>query len=287
MKTNWIALLLLLISTSINAQVVIGPKGTRLNIDSSKWKLDGNNLYNKNTGRIGIGTANPTAQFHTKGELRFEGIGTNTTNASILTADGSGNITTRTLSNMLADPETSALLNTFTSTSKGLVPASGGGTSSFLRADGNFAVPMGNNYRNLVTIVTDVINNNATANTLVDVTGLSFTVKAGITYRFYAVIPYTSATTNNGTRWTINAPTATLLNYSSRYTLSATSATVNYCNAINLPANCNNNSILTGNVAIIEGVIIPSAQGTVQVRFASESANTAITAKAGASLEYW
>lgn len=287
MKITWIVFFLFLITTITNAQIVIGPKGTKFNIDSSKWKLDGNNLYNKNAGSIGIGTATPTAQLHTTGNLRFTGIGTNTTNVNILTADGLGNITTRTLSNMLADPETSGLLNTFTSNSKGLVPASGGGTSSFLRADGTFAVPTGNNYRNLVTIATDVINNNAIANTLADITGLSFTVTAGITYRFYAVIPYTSVATNNGTRWTINAPTATLLNYTSRYTLSATSATVNYCNSINLPANCNNNSLLTGNVAIIEGIIIPTANGTVQVRFAGEAANTAITAKAGASLEYW
>jgi hypothetical protein len=36
-----------------------------------------------------------------------------------------------------------ALLNTFTSSLKGLVPASGGGTTTFLRADGTFAVPAG------------------------------------------------------------------------------------------------------------------------------------------------
>lgn len=36
-----------------------------------------------------------------------------------------------------------ALLNTFTSALKGLVPASGGGTTNFLRADGSFAVPPG------------------------------------------------------------------------------------------------------------------------------------------------
>jgi hypothetical protein len=36
-----------------------------------------------------------------------------------------------------------ALLDTFTSGAKGLVPASGGGTSNFLRADGTFAAPPG------------------------------------------------------------------------------------------------------------------------------------------------
>jgi hypothetical protein len=37
--------------------------------------------------------------------------------------------------------EATALLNTFTSLLKGLVPASGGGTTTFLRADGSFASP--------------------------------------------------------------------------------------------------------------------------------------------------
>ena len=38
---------------------------------------------------------------------------------------------------------------------------------------------------------------------------------------------------------------------------------------------------------VIQGVIIPSANGTVQVRFASEISGQSITAKAGASLEWW
>lgn len=39
--------------------------------------------------------------------------------------------------------EVTALLDTFTSGAKGLVPASGGGTANFLRADGTFAAPPG------------------------------------------------------------------------------------------------------------------------------------------------
>ncbi len=41
--------------------------------------------------------------------------------------------------------QATALLNVFTSTAKGLVPASGGGTTGFLRADGTFAIPSGTN----------------------------------------------------------------------------------------------------------------------------------------------
>ena len=41
----------------------------------------------------------------------------------------------------LTATQTTAMLDTFTSGLKGLVPASGGGTSNFLRADGSFAAP--------------------------------------------------------------------------------------------------------------------------------------------------
>ena len=178
------------------------------------------------------------------------------------------------------------MLNPFTSTLKGLVPSSGGGTSTFLRADGTFATPAGGNYRTLVTLGSDVINNNATLNTLADVTGLSFSVTAGVTYHFYALIPYTSAATTTGSRWTINAPATTLLSYTSRYTLTATTQTTNFASVVGIPAASNATS-LANNIAIIEGVITPSANGTVIIRFASKVASSAITAKAGATLEWW
>lgn len=43
----------------------------------------------------------------------------------------------------LSAAQATALLDTFTSGAKGLVPASGGGTTNFLRADGTFAAPPG------------------------------------------------------------------------------------------------------------------------------------------------
>jgi hypothetical protein len=197
------------------------------------------------------------------------------------TSSGTGNVEDLTAT------QATAMLNTFTTSAKGLVPASGGGTNTFLRADGTFATPTGKIIRNIITTTSDITNSDPTANTLIDVTGLSFDVVAGTLYHFYAIIPYTSGAPSNGSRWTINAPATTLLNYRSKYTINATSETVNYANAINIPTSCNNNSSPNGNLAIIEGLIKPSANGTVQILFASEGANIAITAKAGASLEYW
>lgn len=141
---------------------------------------------------------------------------------------------------------------------------------------------------NIAKIASDVVNNNATLNTLQDVTGLSFDVKTGVTYRFEALIPYQSAATTTGSRWTLSGPAATLLSYKSTYSLTATTVTTNFATAYSIPAASNASSMTTtANVAIIEGMITPSEDGTVQVRFASEIANSAITAKAGGTLMWW
>lgn len=359
MRKTWMLLILSTFTLKSIGQIVVSQKGTKYNIDSSKWKISGNDIYNKNIGKIGIGTTNPTALLHTNGTIRFEGLGTNTVNTKILTADAEGNITSQIISNLLMNiadvsvfpilnqnttgnaatvttnanltgPVTSvgnateiganvinngmltqisskvfkgrnteglgnvedltttqatAMLNTFTAKLNGVVPASGGGTTNFLRADGVFAEPTQNFSRTLVTLTADVTNNNVTANTLIDVTGLSFNVLAGIFYRFYAMIPYTSVQTTNGCRWTINGPATSFISYVSRYIDNP--EVVNYCSAFNLPSNCSTNSSLTANIAIIQGVIKPSSNGTVQIRFASENSNRAIVAKAGATLEYW
>jgi len=53
------------------------------------------------------------------------------------TTSGTGNVEDLTAT------QATALLNTFTSSLKGLVPSSGGGTTNFLRADGTWAAPSG------------------------------------------------------------------------------------------------------------------------------------------------
>lgn len=140
---------------------------------------------------------------------------------------------------------------------------------------------------NFVVLAADVVNNNATLNTMQDVTNLSFAVVAGETYYFEFVIPYTSAATTTGSRWSINGPASpTLLNYRSEYTLAATTTTLNSATAYDTPSASNATSLTAGNVATIWGVIKPSSNGTVIARFASEVANSAITAKAGAFLRW-
>jgi hypothetical protein len=140
-----------------------------------------------------------------------------------------------------------------------------------------------------VLLASDVTNNNATANTMQDVTGLSFPVTAGVTYKFKFFIVFTAAATTTGSRWSINGPATTFLHYKSEYAVSVSANTTALgMAAYNLPAGTNTGSASTGsNMAVIEGVIKPSSSGTVIARFASEISSSAIVAKGGMSyVEY-
>lgn len=140
----------------------------------------------------------------------------------------------------------------------------------------------------MTVLDSDVVNNNATPNTIADVTGLSFGVVSGQQYNFRFVINYTSASTATGSRWSINGPAATDLRYGSQYSLTTTAITFNPgLGVYNLPATSNATSASTAaNMAFIEGYILPSADGTVIARFASEIASSAITARRGSYVEY-
>jgi hypothetical protein len=142
------------------------------------------------------------------------------------------------------------------------------------------------NTLNLVVLATDVANANAVANTIANVTGLSFDVIAGQTYYFEFTINYTAAAVTTGSRWSISGPTFTRLDYTSEYTLTTTTKTLNNCGAYDLPAASNATSLASGNIVTIWGFITPSANGTVIARFASEVLSSAITAKAGSILRW-
>ena len=140
----------------------------------------------------------------------------------------------------------------------------------------------------ITKITSDVINNNAVANTIADITGLSFPVTSAKTYLFRFIIIYSSAATTTGARFSINGPATTTLAYKSEYSLTTTTTTFNEgLSAYNLPAASNlSSAATTGNIAIIQGILIPSASGTVIGRFASEVASSAITVKAGSFVEF-
>lgn len=139
--------------------------------------------------------------------------------------------------------------------------------------------------KNRVVISDDVVNNNATPDTLQDITGLSFPVTANKKYWFRFFIPFTAASSSTGSRWAVNGPALTTLYAYSRSPLSATSFTQRLDTGYDGGA-ISATSVGTGNVAIIEGFVECSAAGTVIGRFSSEVAGSAITAKAGSYVEY-
>lgn len=152
----------------------------------------------------------------------------------------------------------------------------------------NGASPIGTNVQ-MVVLSANVVNNNVSANTMQDVTGLQFAVVAGQRYRFKFVINYSAQAATTGSRWSISGPgSPSDLNYDSDYSLTAATRTVNTGqSAYDLPAASNVSSPSTvSNIAIIEGFITPSANGVVIGRFASEISASAITAKAGSYVEY-
>lgn len=128
----------------------------------------------------------------------------------------------------------------------------------------------------------------ATANALGNVTGLAFPVVAGRRYQFRAWVAYTVPATTTGSRWTIDCPAASLLVYQSEWSLTTTTTARNpLLTAKQQPAAASATSGATaGNVAAIEGLIHPTANGTVQVQFASEVAASPVTAKAGSLIEW-
>jgi hypothetical protein len=118
MKNIYLFLIIICCGLQTMAQEVINPKGTKILIDTSKWKLTGSNIYFKNAGNVGIGTSTPSAQLHTTNTVRFQGIGTNIIDTKILTADAAGNITTRLLSTLPSNIDSTTSNNGLTLTGK-------------------------------------------------------------------------------------------------------------------------------------------------------------------------
>lgn len=111
---NWTLVIFSLVSSSYNCQV-----GINTNLPSAMLDVvsKGNSSTTKalkvsnssasemvtilDNGYVGIGTPNPSAQLHTTNTVRMDGLGTNTTNTKMMTADASGTITTRSTTSLL------------------------------------------------------------------------------------------------------------------------------------------------------------------------------------------
>lgn len=142
----------------------------------------------------------------------------------------------------------------------------------------------------ILVLGADVTNANVIANTMQDVTGLSFSILNGKLYEFEFSIQYTAALTATGSRWgvTASAGAATNLSLISEYSLTTTTTTRNaLIQAFDSPAASNATSATTGNNwANLKGVIRATADATLIARFASETTLSAIVAKAGSTVKW-
>ena len=142
---------------------------------------------------------------------------------------------------------------------------------------------------NIATVASNVVNSNSTANTLADITGLSFSVASGSMYYFRAMILHSSTVTSTGARFTVLGPgTAEGLSFTSEYDLSAGSTTRNaQVSAFSSPAAAAASVPSTStNRAILEGFFKADASGTFSIQFASEVASSAITVLQGSTMEW-
>jgi hypothetical protein len=125
-----------------------------------------------------------------------------------------------------------------------------------------------------------------TSTSLTDITGLGFSVTAGKSYWFKFSIAATTVSTSDGYGWTINGPTTTYLAYHSYYPSSTTAMLYNNGISIyNSPSTATANAPVTPTMIWIEGIVTPSANGTLIGRFRSDVGNST-AAKKGSVVFY-
>lgn len=150
------------------------------------------------------------------------------------------------------------------------------GTDVALQGEGAGAIAV-------TTLKADVVS---TTTTFANVAALSFAVLAGQTYRFRFTLLVSGATSAVSPKLSLNGPAFSALGYT-RTQMDAPGGggmvglPLNTYDAIALPPSM---ALVDGNIFIVEGIIKPTASGTVFLRHASTSPN-ASTIRAGSTLE--
>jgi hypothetical protein len=124
-----------------------------------------------------------------------------------------------------------------------------------------------------------------TATALADATGLSFAVLANRSYSFQFWIRFSSAATTTGAQFAVNAPANSYIVYRTETSLTAAAAgapTFRTAIAVNTgTASASVNAANANMLAIIQGMVRPSADGTLIVRCGTEVAASGITVRSG------
>lgn len=177
-----------------------------------------------------------------------------------------------------------------------VLPASGFTLLGLYCYDGTNMITSPTRDMNMVELPADVSSSASTS--FQDITGFSFSVVAGQAYRFYALLLFDASANTIGMRASLTGPASpTRLAYHTRTVPGATTGGAVGANNAQFTNGQNSYDVgttstaavgTTGNLCIIEGIIIPSADGSVQFRFAPETNTSGGTViKAGSSLQWW
>jgi len=155
-----------------------------------------------------------------------------------------------------------------------------GGTTNFLRADRSFAAPSGGGGGPTSCRKTGAAQTATTA-TLADITGLSFAVTSGVYYHFKFLVTFRSTVATVGLKLGLTFPNVTRFSGSCRIPIAAAGAGGELQGPISASGGSVSGSAVAAiNVdycAICEGVILPSANGTLQLQFAAETTGATVT----------
>jgi hypothetical protein len=137
-----------------------------------------------------------------------------------------------------------------------------------------------------ITLVRNTAQRDSSSTSFADVTGLTFAVSSGVTYRFRFVVFFFTAVNTTALRLAVNGPAMTSIRYGGFIPTAAASNSVSIANG---QISVVDNSIVSttggpggsGVMAIVEGTCIPSASGTLALRFASEVGGSTVSIEAG------
>ena len=118
------------LSYTAQAQILaVDPKGTRVTIDSSKWTISGSDIYNKNSGNVGVGNPTPAYKLDVSGKVRItdsllvnsarvQSINSGSLNDSIVVIDPNTGLLKRISSTRLNKTDSTTASNGLTLTGK-------------------------------------------------------------------------------------------------------------------------------------------------------------------------